>query len=245
MARRRQKARRDAEERLFDFFVHSWHVLEPHNPLDSNWHLGLIAEHLEAVKDRQIPKLVINIPTRYLKSMLCTIAFPAWTWITDPGHKFIFSSYSHTLSSQLSYKRRNLIESDWYQENWGERVRFADDQNQKTYYENTERGFMFSTSTGGSITGIGCDTMIIDDPHKPFEAENEAFLNKDVGFWKTTLNSRFNKPKDKGIVLVMQRLHDLDHTGYFLTEESGFEHLKIPNQSRIRNHLQLSKNRQN
>jgi len=225
-----ETANETATQRLFAFFVHAWKVFEPHTQLKNNWHLGLMAEYLEAVELRQIKKLIINIPPRYNKSNLCTVSYPAWVWTRKPWRRFITSSYSDDISSKLSYNRRMLIESEWYRSFWGDTVKLMADQNQKTFYQNEERGFMFATSTGGTVTGEGCDDMIIDDPIKPIESESEVARAKAINHWKTTLSSRFNDPKNCGLVLVMQRLHDEDLTGYFLSEErEGFETLIIPN----------------
>ena len=224
------EAKEECEKHFYKFFIHAWNVMEPHTSLKTNWHIGLIAEYLEAVKMRQIRRLIVNEPTRYLKSKEITIAFPAWFWISQPWHKFIFSSYADDLSSKLSYARRQLIESNWYQMNWGDKVQLQPDQNQKTFYQNTEMGSMNATSTGGSVTGEGCDTMVIDDPTKPLEAISDTQREKAITHWKSTLSSRFDDPKTSALILVMQRLHTRDLTGYLVAEEGDCEHLVIPNQ---------------
>lgn len=224
-----QEAKEECEKSFYNFFIHSWNVMEPHTELKSNWHIGLIAEYLEAVHHRQIQRLIVNIPTRYLKSKEITIAYPAWVWTQQAWHKFICSSYADDLSSKLSYSRRQLIESDWYEMNWGDKVKLQPDQNQKTFYQNTEMGSMNATSTGGSITGEGCNTMIIDDPTKPQEAISDNVRERAITHWKSTLSSRFDDPKTSALILVMQRLHTRDLTGYMVAEEGDCEHLVIPN----------------
>ncbi len=225
-----EQARLDSEKKLFNFFVNAWPTMEPNTPLQNNWHIGLICEHLEAVTDREIKILLLNIPTRYLKSKQCTIAWPAWAWVNDPGHRWIFSSYGDSLSSTLSADRRALIESNWYQTYWSHKVKLKADQNQKTYYETVRKGSMRATSTGGSILGEGCDTMVIDDPTQPKEAANDNVRERAIVHWKSTLSSRFNDPKNKALVVVMQRLHERDLTGYFLAEKYDCTHLVIPNE---------------
>lgn len=224
------EARQDCEDHLYPFVRHAWDVLEPQTEFKNNWHIGLTCEHLEAVQLRQIQHLIINIPPRYLKSMMCTICFPAWVWVKDPAHRFITSSYGDTLSSDLSYKRRLLIESQWYRNNWGHQVQLLPDYNQKTMYKNTKMGFMFATSTGGAVTGEGCGTMVIDDPIKPKDAESDGAREKAINHWKQTLSTRFNDPKNYGLVLVMQRLHENDLTGHLLNELDNVTHLVIPNE---------------
>lgn len=90
---------------------------------------------------------------------------------------------------------------------------------------------MFSTSTGATLTGEGCDIMVIDDPVNPQEAANDNLRVKANEFWSGTASSRFDDKKRKSCVLVMQRLHQKDLTGYFLAEYADAVHLKIPNQA--------------
>jgi predicted phage terminase large subunit-like protein len=229
--RRHEKAKAHCEESLFAFFMHSWHVMEGRFKLDTNWHMGLIAEHLEAVYHGEIEKLVLNVPTRYLKSSFCTIAFPSWAWVQDERKKILSWSYASDLSVALSWKRRQLIESAWFQTYWGDRIKLADDQNVKSNYANTSGGEMKASSTGASMTGSGCDIMVIDDPQNPAEASSDPAREKTNEFWSGTASSRFDDKKKKSCVLVMQRLHEKDLTGYFLSEYPECVHLKIPNQA--------------
>ena len=227
-----EEAKVRAETRLFDFFVQAWRTMEARFPLYPNWHLGLMAEHLEAVYEGQIEKLVINIPTRYLKTKMCCIAFPAWVWQKDPKKKFITWSYAKDIATGISWERRQLIESKWYQTYWSDRVKMADDQNQKTRYANQAKGSMFATSTGASMTGEGCDIMVIDDPVNPKEASNDIMRQNCNEFWSGTASSRFDDKKKKSCVLVMQRLHEKDLTGYFLENyPETVVHLKVPNEA--------------
>ena len=52
---------------LYAFVVEFWEVLEPGRQFKDNWHIQAICEHLEAVTDRRIKRLIINIPPRHMK----------------------------------------------------------------------------------------------------------------------------------------------------------------------------------
>ncbi|MBF0315598.1 MAG: phage terminase large subunit [Oligoflexia bacterium] len=210
------------------FFYRSMKILEPQTKIKWNWHLDLVIEYLESLYLGQIKRLIINIPPRNFKSLICNVCFPAWVWTKEPSLRFISSSYVAELSTKHSYDRRQLIESDWYKQLWGDVVRLERDNNQKNYYQNTKRGSMFSTSTNGSVTGHGCNIMIVDDPHDPMEASSDVQRESGIVFWKETLSSRFNDPKNARTLVVMQRLHERDLTGYLLAEENGWTQLKIP-----------------
>src|SRR6185437_10844045 len=143
------------------FVRHFWPILEPATPLQWNWHLDLLCEHLALVANGECRRLIINVPPRSMKSLLCTVFYPVWRWISAPQRRFMFVSYSEELSTDHSVFRRNVLNSERYRELWGSGVCPARDQNVKTQYENTHRGVMFATSITGSATGKGCDELIV------------------------------------------------------------------------------------
>jgi len=65
------------EGSLYEFFKAAWPYIEGNMPYMDSWHIGAIAEHLEAVYARQIRKLIINVPPRTGKTNLISVAFPA------------------------------------------------------------------------------------------------------------------------------------------------------------------------
>ncbi len=69
---------RRAEASLRAYVEQAWPVLEPNTPFLPNWHIDLIAEHLEAVTAGQITRIVINVPPRYMKSLLTSVLWPTW-----------------------------------------------------------------------------------------------------------------------------------------------------------------------
>jgi hypothetical protein len=220
------------EGSLPEFVRAAWPVLEPETPYLSNWHIDAVSEHLEAVTAGQITRLLVNMPPRYGKSNLITIMWPVWEWIRRPETRWLFASYSGSLSVKHSVDRRAIIRSDWYQERWGHRVKIADDANLKTEFMNTRRGVMVATSVGGGATGRGGDRVVVDDPHNPLQAESDVQRRSAVTFFDRTLSNRLNDKRKGAIVVVMQRLHEEDVSGRCL--ELGYTHLKLPAEAKGR-----------
>lgn len=197
-----------------------------------NWHHDAMCEYLEAVYYGQILRLLINVPPRYLKSNICTVAFPTWVWTKQADHRFMMTSHSQSLSTKHSRDRRTLIQSDWYQEGYGGRYSLAGSQDTVQEFGNDKRGHMIATSLHGTATGKGCDTLIADDPLDPkkiFNAEqcaseNELFDLKFVG--------RLDNKKTGRIVVVMQRLHQNDLCGHL--KEQGYTQLVLPGEAEHR-----------
>ena len=201
------------------FVKKAWRVLQPQRPLIWSWHYDYLCEILTLVKRRQLLRVIINIPPRTLKSTLVTILFPAWVWITEPEHNFLTASYSLDLSSEHSVVRRSLLQSAWYQRLFGDRFQLAGDRNQVSQYANNRRGQMVASSVGATVMGRGCDTAILDDPVSADQALSDTERSSTNNWIDGTLRSRLNEPATGAIVLVMQRLHQLDPTGFVLEHE--------------------------
>lgn len=149
-----------AEDSLTEFFRQAWKVMEPGVEYIHGWHIEAICEHLEAVTRGEIHKLLINMPPRHAKSSLVSVAWPAWEWITRPWMKYLYSSYSLTLSVRDSVACRRLIMSPWYQRNWGNVFSLVEDVNAKMRFENSQHGVRIATSVGGTATGEGGDRVV-------------------------------------------------------------------------------------
>jgi len=133
MARRIDLLDRVLAERSFaDFVRQAWVVLEPKTPFLGNWHIDLLAEHLEAVAAGEINRLIINVPPRSGKSLLATIFLP-WLGLAAQSRRAVHvRQLQRGTLDQHSVDRRALIQSPWYQSRWSGVVKLADDSNLKT-----------------------------------------------------------------------------------------------------------------
>ena len=66
------------------FIARCFQELNPQAVLAMNWHLEVIAAKLMEVRRGTIKRLIINMPPRHLKSLMASIAFPAWCLGHDP-----------------------------------------------------------------------------------------------------------------------------------------------------------------
>lgn len=211
------------------FAKKAWTILYPTRPLIWSWHYDYLCEMLTLVKRRQILRLIVNVPPRTLKSTLITILYPLWIWLTEPEHSFLTASYSLDLSSEHSVMRRSLLQSPWFQRLFGDRFQLAGDRNQIAQYANNRSGQMIATSVGATAMGRGCDTAILDDPISADQSLSDAERTTANNWIDATLRSRLNDPATGAIILVMQRLHQLDPTGFLLEQEPGiWTHVRIP-----------------
>jgi len=225
---RKEKQRRAASASLYEFVKQAWHVVEPGVKFIESWHIETICEHLEAVTQGDIRKLIINIPPRHSKSTIVSVIWPMWEWLAQPDEKFLCASYSGNLSIRDNLKARRLVQSPWYQERWGHMFRLAGDQNAKQRFENDKTGYRLATSVGGTATGEGGSRLILDDPHSAQEAQSDAVRESALEWFDMVWSIRLNDPKNDAMVTIMQRLHERDISGHILEDIGGWEHLMIP-----------------
>jgi len=212
---------------LSTFIKRAWHVLEPGQKYSHGWHMDAMSEHLQAVTEGKISRLLINVPPGTMKSMSVSVFWPAWEWGPRgmPHIRFIGASHEEGLATRDNMKMRHLVQSEWYQRLWP--TPLMGDQNQKTYFQNTHTGWRQSCPVG-SMTGKRGDRVAWDDPHSVEDAHSDAQLETANRIFRETLPTRLNNPDSSAIIIVMQRLSEKDVSGYIVAEELGYDHLCLP-----------------
>jgi phage terminase large subunit-like protein len=225
-----------AEHCRKDFYYYvkkAWQVVEPETQYVDNWHIGMICEYLSAVTAGQIQNLIINIPPRHMKSLLVSVFWPTWTWTHSPEVRWLTGSYADPLAVRDALKSRRIIQSDWYQQRFGDVFQMTGDQNMKSRYENDRTGYRLAFGLGGSITGEGGDIIVVDDPLKAQDADSDIIRERINDIYDSTVSTRGNDPKTVRRVIIMQRLHENDLTGHLLDKMKidgahQYEHLCLP-----------------
>ena len=198
------------------FAGRSFQDLNPPAELTMNWHLEVIAARLTEVREGKIRRLIINLPPRHLKSLMASIAFPAWCLGHDPSVQILCVSYAQDLADKLARDCRNIMTSRWYRRIF-RRVRRPAPGREGAHHD--PPGCRLATSTGGVLTGRGADIILIDDPLKPEEALSDARRRAANEWFDHTLYSRLNDKRHGAIVIIMQRLHEDDLVGHVLAQE--------------------------
>ena len=136
--------------------------------------------------------MIINIPPRSLKTEIVSKAFPVWALGNKPDIKFMDISYSSGLAEKNSGEARAMYQSQAYTMVFPKVPDLREDQNTKQHWENVEGGQYYAAGSTGTITGIGADIIIIDDPINPEEANSELLRRKTNNNFHDTIKSRLN-----------------------------------------------------
>ena len=198
-----------------------------------NWHHVLIAETLQKVIEGEIKRLIINVPPGYTKTELATINFIARGLAINPMSRYMHLSYSSSLALENSSTARGIIQSPEYQTLWPLSLKDDSDSKQKWWTE--QGGGVYASSAGGQVTGFRAGHMgegftgalIVDDPVKPDDADYEERIRVNNRFGET-IKSRLAH-EGIPIIVIMQRIHKHDLSGYLLSGGSGekWHHLNL------------------
>jgi len=215
-------------EKSLEFFVMSaWHIVEPSVELTQNWHIGVICGYLEAVSAGKINRLIINVPPGTLKSLIVSVFFPAWEWISQPEQRYLSVTNEESLAVRDALKMKQVVNSEWYQAYWP--LSLQKDQNEKTLFINDKTGFRQSQGFTSNVTGKRGTRILLDDPHAAKMANSDVVRQSVLDKFDTELITRVNDPQKSAMILIMQRLHSNDLTGHLLKKvKDPWVHLSIP-----------------
>lgn len=226
-----QRTHRGLYERNFwEFCKAAWPLLSPKDHLDPEcWYARAIAEHLQAVAERRINRLLISVCPRSGKSSLVSILYGAWRWAVDPRERLAYWSFNESLSTRFSVKRRDVITSPWFQRLWGNRFALKEDQNEKAVFWN-DRGGQQTVLVSAMGSGAG-DGLILDDAHPVGESDLER--EKTVEFVRGALLTRLDRPAESPVIIIGQRTDSRDIIGTLLDAEgSQWTFLDLPAECR-------------
>lgn len=207
------------------FIEKCFYTLNPGREYQHNWHIEKIADALLDVSGGG-QNLIINLPPRYLKSLIVNVAWPAWLLGHKPGYRIISASHNQKLAEKHSDDCRKIIKSDWYKKVFPA-TKIQRGADRKAKFQTTKNGFRLATSVNTSVIGEGGDVLIIDDPQTPFTVSQKNRRKKLLEWFEQSFMTRLDSKKSGAIVLVMQRLHKDDLCGC-LWQRGGWNNLIIP-----------------
>lgn len=222
------------------FATKAFNVINPGQQFSPTTAFLAMAHHLAEAADGRIKRLIITVPPRSGKSLLASIALPAYILGRDPTRRVICASYSGELSSKFGRDCRTLMMHPSYRQIFpGVAIK---GKNTETEVETAGGGVRFATSVGGTLTGRGGNYILIDDPMKPDEAMSVVARERIWQWFVGTVGSRLDNKADDVIIVVMQRLHVDDLVGRLL-EAGGWHHLSIPAIAEIDEAIPIAPNR--
>jgi predicted phage terminase large subunit-like protein len=178
-------------------------------------HLKLLNDKLmRLVNGEGTGRLVVTMPPRHGKSLLCSLYFPAWFLNQNPDKRVILCSYGDDFAATWGRKVRDLIQS--HESTLNIKVNMQSKAADRWDVDG-RKGGMKTAGVGGQITGLGANLLIIDDPVKNAEeADSAVDREKKWDWWRSAAHTRL---EPGAIVVVIQtRWHEDDLTGRILKD---------------------------
>jgi len=221
-------AAEEARRSLRLFVRRGWAQLQPQFFI-GNWHIDALCDHLAYVTMGEIRFLMVSMPPRLSKTMVCSVLWPDWHWLHEPGEQFLTAGVDDQLARDSSILSRRLIESEWFNLLYPGEIEIFDDENTAGMYRNKRGGYRMIGSLQGRITGVGGSCQILDDPHDAKKVESDVVRHNALAWHDNAWRSRLNNPDKAKKVYVGQRTHDSDIFGHVLEQEgSRWTHLILP-----------------
>lgn len=223
------------KESYFEFFKWAFSLLFPNEKYEDAFHIKYLCDLYQEEVERIIRReeknrdIIVNIPPRTSKSLITSVCLLAWVWTRDPTIPMISVSFDEELTLLNAQYSKDIIKSDEYQALFGDLYQIRHDADSKGYFMNDKGGFRLSKTTGANITGHKGMIIIVDDPQNPKKAESEVHRKDTIDYYTRSLYNRLT-PANLGVrIVIMQRLHENDLTGYLLeTDPKSYNHICLP-----------------
>jgi predicted phage terminase large subunit-like protein len=208
------------------FLIKVFETISPAAEFRMNWAVEAMVYEAECIIAGETTRLIVNVPPRHLKTIIFSVALPAFLLGQDPRKRIICVSYSSDLAVKFANDFRAVMTSAWYRRVFPN-TKISREKDTQTETMTTARGSRLTTSVYGTLVGRGADIVILDDPQKPDESLSEAHRTN-VGEWfDTTVLQRLDSKSVGAVVMVMQRCHEDDLAGRLL-EKGRWRQLKVP-----------------
>jgi predicted phage terminase large subunit-like protein len=222
----REVLRAHIRDNFYAFYRYMAPVIMPGQAFLAARHFRVLARALEKVATGETKRLLIAIPPRHGKSMLASVAFPAWMLGRDPTCKIICATYGDVLTKDFSTRFRDIMLSSAYQGVFSN-AQIDTGGGSLVELRTAAKGYRLATTVTGAVTGKGANLIIVDDPLKAIDAKSESEREKVYAWLKGSLMSRFDNPAEGAMIVIHQRLHQDDPIGRLIAD-GGWTYLEMP-----------------
>lgn len=211
---------------------------------------SIIFKLCQEIVDGKRDRIIITIPPRHSKTQIFSISLPLFSFCHNPGSHNIITSYADDVVSESSGYVRSVMTSELFMKIYPQ-LRIDSSKRSLERWGTTKMGVLHAVPTGGKLTGKGAGSLsteysgvfVVDDSIKPKDAYSPAMRDEINNRYDNTFMSRLAndgevqdangnivKCSRTPIVIIMQRVHDIDLVGYLLRGNSSdrYDFLNIP-----------------
>ena len=205
-----------------DSFLHFIAMFAP--TLVPDWlmgrHIHVIADKLQKVESGEIKRLMVFLPPRSSKSVICSKLFPAWYVGRHPQHEILTVSHSDQLASDFGRSVRDLVNYDLFNTVFPD-VQLRSDVRAAGKWKTNQGGTYYAAGVRSQIAGRGAHVAILDDVMSEEDSFSETGRRYVKEWYPSGLRTRIMP--NGSIVIINTRYHEDDLCGWLLRQESQIE----------------------
>jgi|TARA_A100001515_G_scaffold143085_1_gene143343 predicted phage terminase large subunit-like protein len=193
--------------------------------LISDWRMGrhieVISNKLKQLEDGEIKRLMVFLPPRSSKSVICSKLFPAWYIGRNPEHEILTVSHSDQLSSDFGRSVRDIVSTEQFQ-NIFRGVSLRTDVRAAGKWKTNKGGTYYAAGVRSQIAGRGAHIAILDDVMSEEDSYSEAGRKYIKDWYPAGLRTRIMP--NGSILIINTRYHYDDLCGWLLKQEENSEY---------------------
>ena len=170
---------------LYFFFHQAFSTLFPKFVLQRSAYIEAMCEAFSDASENEAARLLVNVPPRYLKSTIASVALPAFFLAHNPGKEVMVATYSAEFATLHSNQFRMVLEAEWYKRIFPT-VKIDPRNNRADEVRMKSGGGRKAVAVGGSVTGRGADILIVDDILKAGDARLDVARRTSENFFEDT-----------------------------------------------------------
>ena len=196
-------------------------------------HIEVISEKLQKVENGEIKRLMVFLPPRSSKSVVCSKLFPAWYIGKNPEHELLTISHSDQLASDFGRSVRDIVNTEEFSKVF-RGVALRSDVRAAGKWKTNQNGTYYAAGVRSQIAGRGAHVAILDDAMSEEDAISSAGRRFIKEWYPAGLRTRIMP--DGAIVIINTRYHYDDLCGWLLKQQENmpdyetipWEVVKIP-----------------
>ena len=196
-------------------------------------HIELISNKLKQLEEGEIKRLMVFLPPRSSKSVICSKLFPSWYIGRNPSHEILTVSHSAQLSSDFGRSVRDIVNTEDFSSIF-RGVSLRSDVRAAGKWKTNQGGTYYAAGVRSQIAGRGAHIAILDDVMSEEDAFSDAGRRYIKEWYPAGLRTRLMP--NGAIVIINTRFHYDDLCGWLLKQQeemseyetTPWEVIKIP-----------------
>ena len=189
-------------------------------------HIKVISEKLRLLEEGEIKRLMVFLPPRSSKSVICSKLFPAWYIGRNPEHEILTVSHCDQLSSDFGRSVRDLVNAEEFSKIFSG-VHLRSDVRAAGKWKTNQGGTYYAAGVRSQIAGRGAHIAILDDVMSEEDSYSETGRKYVKEWYPAGLRTRIMP--NGAIVIINTRYHYDDLCGWLLKQQEDMsEYQTIP-----------------